>query len=352
MLAFEISHPAHSGRANNGRQRLVGGRCWQAALVAVAGVVTISAAHRSGIGALTAVAGPSGRVILVSSGTDAIRRWDASSGAALGEYADGDTYGGAIGLSAADLPDGRRLLAAGHEDGIDCWDALTGERWPLAGSAVGTVFSVAATPLPGGPVLIAGAGNDWLVYRWDAVARAPYGPPLAGHQLSVKAVAAATMPDGSVMIASGGDDDTIRRWHAITGNPIGAPLEGHDTFVTALAAAELPDGRVLLASMDCHGTARRWDAVTGQPLGRPWQAHTEWGYEMAAAQVHGRVELVTTGEDNVIRRWDAKTAELIDDSLTGQSAAILTPAGTASMIAAGNSDGTITIHRIPPGPGS
>ena len=202
--------------------------------------------------------------------------------------------------------------------------------------------------------MLAGAGNDWKVYRWDAVTGEQLGPPLAGRTGGVKAVTVLRLPDRSVMIASAGDDCTVRRWNAVTGSPLGPPMERHRNWVTRLAVMPMPSGMTLLASFDTGdtgGVVQRWDPSNGTPVGLPWRAHRGWGAGLIAARVAGQPELITVGlEDEVIRRWDARTAELIDESLAGQSIAVFDAPGGTTMIAVGARNGSITIQPLQPPP--
>lgn len=255
----------------------------------------------------------------------------------------------------ARLPAGRVALAAAGEDGVACWDAVTGLTMPAPAGVQGrTIWSVAAGELPDGRLMLAAAGNDWKVYRWDAVTGEQLGPPLAGHTSSVKAVTVLRLPDGSVMIASAGDDCTVRRWNAVAGSPLGPPMERHRNWVTRLAVMPVPNGMTLLASCDTGdtgGVVQRWDPSNGTPVGLPWRAHRGWGAGLIAARIAGRPELITVGlEDEVIRRWDARTAELIDESLTGQSIAVFDAPGGTAMIAVGARNGSITIQPLQPPP--
>ncbi|HET8683701.1 MAG TPA: P-loop NTPase fold protein [Micromonosporaceae bacterium] len=66
------------------------------------------------------------------------------------------------------------------------------------------------------------------------------------------------LPDGRVLLASAGDDGMVRRWDAVTGDAVGEPLTGHTDWVLALAGVGLPDGRVLLASAGADHAVVLW----------------------------------------------------------------------------------------------
>jgi hypothetical protein len=56
---------------------------------------------------------------------------------------------------------------------------------------------------PDGWVIVAGAGHDGKVYRWEVATGRAVGEPLGGHRISVKAVATVTRADDTAMIVSG-----------------------------------------------------------------------------------------------------------------------------------------------------
>src|SRR5262249_40382776 len=105
------------------------------------------------------------------------------------------------------------------------------------------------------------------------------GPALAAkiesaHPGPGNAVAFGISPDGRPLLASAGDDGTVRRWDPTTGTLIGEPLTGHTGPVWSVALGTGPDDRPLLASAGDDHTVRRWDPTTGTPIGEPLTGHT------------------------------------------------------------------------------
>ena len=131
-----------------------------------------------------------------------------------------------------------------------------------------TIWGVAMAAPPGGPVIIAGAGHDWTVRRWDAGTGRAVGEPLTGHQLSVKAVTAARQADGSPMFVTGCERGFVFCWDAATGARIGERLPGAMEDVSDLAVVDLPDGRQLLIVLD-SSYLYRWDLDSREMIGQP-----------------------------------------------------------------------------------
>src|SRR5258708_2568020 len=115
-----------------------------------------------------------------------VRRWAGHDRASdpidvkgLVHVAGGLSFDGSAGtLVAFSGPGGQTLLASVVSTGIRRWDAATGALLPaVAGGPDNTIFWVATSGLPYGRVLLAGAGNDRAVYRWDADTGQPVEPP-------------------------------------------------------------------------------------------------------------------------------------------------------------------------------
>jgi WD40 repeat protein len=229
-------------------------------------------------------------------------------------------------VAAARLGSGRVVLATAGGDGtLRRFDAGTGQ---LLGEALGSqnrrMLSVAAATLPDGRVILAAGGDDGIVRRVDAATGRRVGSGMTGHSGTVWSVAAATLPDGRVVLVTGGNDRTVRLFDAASGRPIGEPLTGHTDWVRSVATAILPNGRVLIATGSDDGTVRRFDAQTGDQLGEPLTGHNDWVRCVVLAELpDGSIVLASGGGDGAVHRYDALTGQSLGDPLANDTRRVL-----------------------------
>ena len=139
-------------------------------------------------------------------------------------------------MSVAYSPDGRHIISGSWDNAIRIWDAETGAAVgkPLEGHS-GGVESVAYSP--DGRHIISGS-SDRTIRIWDAESGAAVGRPLKGHTEWVRSVAYS--PNGRHII-SGSDDETIRIWDAETGVAVGWPMDRAPTRLVSVVHS--PDGQ-------------------------------------------------------------------------------------------------------------
>ena len=180
-------------------------------------------------------------------------------------------------------------------------------------AVIGSVQALTSWTGPDGHVMLASAGNDGTIRRWNAATGAEVGDPLVVTAAS-GVLATYVDPKGHVTLAAA-DYSRIRRWDATTGAEIGEPLEGHTREILALTTWVSPDGRIMLASGSDDETIRRWDARTGAEVGDPWKGHTDWIRALTSwVSSDSRVILVSGGDDGKVRRWDATSGALVGSS--------------------------------------
>src|SRR5215470_12816330 len=158
---------------------------------------------------------------------------------------------------------GLDLLAVARGQSVELVDPTSRQVIRLLTGHTGSVWAVAAVPLPDGRTILATASDDRTVRLWDPTTGTTLGNPLTGHTSPVLAVAAVPLPDGRTILATASDDRTVRLWDPTTGTTLGNPLTGHTSPVLAVAAVPLPDGRTILATASDDRTVRLWLLTTG-----------------------------------------------------------------------------------------
>lgn len=93
---------------------------------------------------------------------------------------------------------------------------------------------------------------------------------------------------------------------------ISLPLRGHEQLVTSVAFS--PDGKFIVSGSD-DKTLRRWDARTGQLIGQPMRGHQK-SIASVAVSPDGR-RIVSGGFDNTLRLWDAQTGKTLGQPMRG-----------------------------------
>lgn len=296
------------------------------------------------------VALPGGRVMLMAERHGQVRRFDARTGERAGAPWPVSPYG----CAAATVPDGRTIVVFGGEDGISRYDVVSSAAYqPAAAERPCIIWDVAMAALPGGQIVIGGAGHDGLLYRWDAATGGPVGEPLRRHHASVKAVATGVSPDGTPMFVSGCEKGDVLRCDVATGAPLGAPLPGTIDEVSQLAVVTVPAGRQILACVD-SGALHRWDLSTGEALG-PAAPVGRWGYLVGsgtAADGTPTVFLWLPGEGDDgdaaerVEQWRLDTGERVDVRLPVTVRAVFDQDSAAWMVL-GDPDGALEVCPLP-----
>lgn len=266
-------------------------------------------------------------------------------------------------LAGTTLPDGRALLVAGTHDGIERFDVSAGVACPRhADEETSTIWDVATVALPGGTdgsdgmVIIAGAGHDALVRRWDAATGQAVGMPLAGHRTSVKAVATAVAFDGTPVIVSGCAAGEVRCWDAASGRQIGDAWQGASSALASLAVlggAAPADHRdevtVLLCASD-DGFVHSWDLDRRIPFGPSihvggWPRILGAFLSPEGAPIAG-IWYAEGPHDEAAGFWRLDDGERLEHPRLPQSSIALITLSGQRLTVAGSHDGAVTVARL------
>ena len=259
-------------------------------------------------------------------------------------------------------PDGT-ILATGCDDGaVRLWN--TG-NWSVERSFDAHAGAIASLDFTDDGSRIVSASLDGATVVWDVDASQEL---LRLQHGATQAHSVVSSPDAS-SVASALGSDTVEQavavvWDADTGEET-LVLTGHLSYPQALATwdptpgAELlqagvawgyvsdvvyaPDGGEILTSGD-DGTIRRWDAQRGDELSVWSQAIV---IESIAVHPTGSI-VVSTSIDGLIMVWQADTGELVA-TLEGHAGSVrdatFTPEGDMPITA--GDDGTVRMWRVP-----
>jgi glycosyltransferase involved in cell wall biosynthesis len=171
----------------------------------------------------------------------------------------------------------RDLIVTGGGGTVRRWDAVSGAPVgePLTGHG-GGVYAVAVARVGERDLIVTGGGG--MVRRWDAVSGAPVGEPLAGHGGGVYAVAVARVGERD-LIVTGGVDGTVRLWDIANNEEIAILLTlsdgGHAVLQPDLTYQldGVPSGEFWYAAGLCRFEPGELDdytrAVRRKPSGTP-----------------------------------------------------------------------------------
>jgi WD40 repeat protein len=209
-------------------------------------------------------------------------------------------------------PAGDALVSGGLDRVIVIWDytARAGGGELEQRVAIGTLNAIESLAwTDSGDQVAAAGGIPFAIHFYTAAppgeAEAARSPArvLEGHTASVNDLAFA----GSGVLVSASADSTLQLWDWRNTRPLRANTAAFSGGFTSLAWS--PDGTQLVTGGD-DGVVRAWDAASGEPRlalrghtsivnAVDWSANGRW--------------LASGGSDNVTRLWDAASGELVQE---------------------------------------
>ncbi|MEP6988968.1 MAG: WD40 repeat domain-containing protein, partial [Chloroflexota bacterium] len=240
---------------------------------------------------------PHGKWLASSEWNNVIRLWDTESGICLKtlQYPnDPDNVFYALAWS----PDGERLAVGTGKHGVQIFESETYHQ-PWIGNEFPTWIRRVVWSPDGR--LLAGAGDDGIVYVWDATDGTLHHQ-LTGHRSMVLNLA--WSPDGT-QLASGGrgiDGGELFVWDAQNDYRLQV-IENHPGIVYAIAWGITED---ILVSGDDAGILRWWSVKSGECL---FVRHVHMNRIQALSRSPDGTKLASCGNDGAIVIWDLQSGE-------------------------------------------
>jgi len=250
-------------------------------------------------------------------------------------------------VEVAFLPGDDQVISAGRDGTLRVWDVATGvELRAIEGD--GAPFQ-SMTLTPDGRRALVGTENG-AIHLFDTIT----GAELWRRELhDLPVIGSAISPDGKTAVTRSVRSTDLDLWEVETGSSLGS-LHGPDGLthdVDCYMPTFSPDGRVVAAG--CNDGRLRRGLLVLFPLDhssspRVIEAHSD-AIRYVAFEPNGR-SIITGAEDRELKRWDAKTGELLRTYIghsRGIKAATLTADGR--QILSGSFDRTLRIWDVATG---
>ena len=288
---------------------------------------------------------PDGNTLAAGRRDHTVRLWDVNTGSHRATLEGHTSWVTDVAFS----PDGSTLASGSMDATIRLWDVRTGQLGITLSIDPGRgVWSVAFSP--DGHSLASG-GNEGMVRLWN-VGTAQL--ETSRGRANIFCGSLAFSPDGETLacgLSFGGlslfdvDPGTLN-WPADSGGasrthggtPKGTTVPGQPNGVGSVSFS--PDGSKL-AYGHRDATTRLWDLGSGQESTLPDKGYVGFSPE-------GHILAIGTGEDTVLRLWDAETGQLMA-TLEGHADLITSIAFSSDgTLASGSQDGTILLWDMSP----
>lgn len=291
---------------------------------------------------------------LSSGGTNAIARWDVTTGSQLDKHYH---YHNDQAQSADISPDTTEIATGRYDGKISIWDTNTGKKTDtLKGHSkfyINEFFSKlfrlnkqrkfqgvqALAYSPDGRIL-ASAGLDNLIHLWN-MKKHKKRTTLTGH---IDWVTALAFSIDNNILASGDINGIIKFWDVNTGNEI-ETLQAHRSSISSMVFA--PDKLTMVSGSD-DGSIRIWNIHTGQELKTIATEHTKWVKNIAFNE--DNENLTSVAFNGTVQNWNMKTgrmtSELYPSNLNLIYKSALSPDG--KLFAAQSAVGKVLFQRNRP----
>lgn len=245
--------------------------------------------------------------------------------------------------------DGKLLAAAAGEPGlfgeVRLWDVASGSLIKTLQGHADSIYSVA---LSGDGKLLATGGYDNLVLLWD-LSSGQIAKRLEGHNGAVFEVA--FRPDGKVLASCSGDR-TVKLWDVASGARLDTLKESTKELY---ALAFDPTGK-RLAAAGVDNRIRVWEISPRAQEGTNPLLFSQFAHETPVLRLAWSAEgdaVVSTGEDRLVKVWNAETLALRSqlpkqsDWASGVAIERATKPAAPRRIVVGRIDGTVSVYPLP-----
>jgi WD40 repeat protein len=320
---------------------------------------------RGHTGRVTGVAfHPDGKTILSASWDGSVRFWDVVSGEEIRQFRGHRGLGGKDPTGpvweVAVLPDGEQVLSGGDDGTVRLWDLATGQEVRCFVGHTLQVFGLAVSR--DGRVVLSASG-DGTARLWEVAT----GRELHCYRVSNEVVwSVALSPDGQYALTGGGGGVLHDKWlpgidwdvylwrlprpgltlaptpvHPAEPDPLLRTLVGHESWVCN--ARFIRDGKEIVSS-GLDGTVRRWQTESGALIHTlPGHQGHVWGLDVSANEQLVLSGTAHTRDGTPLRLRKLTTGEDVASfaGVQNVSSVAISPDGKSAVLAPGESNDVI-----------